>query len=63
LKAKEFWVSKLDISPRQIKEKVTVIIFGRIGAYRQKFQNGVLTLEYYNRKLRDIICDMIDALH
>ncbi|MBI1755308.1 helix-turn-helix domain-containing protein [Candidatus Azambacteria bacterium] len=60
--AKMFWVRALDIRSQQIRSKVTVIKSGSIGTYRQKAKYGVLILEYHNRKLRDIICGMIEKL-
>ncbi|MBI5079375.1 hypothetical protein HZB06_01725 [Candidatus Wolfebacteria bacterium] len=60
--AKKFWIKKLKINPSQIRGKITVIKSGSIGTYRQKSKYGVLILQYHNRKLRDIICDMIENL-
>lgn len=60
--AKRFWIRSLAISSKQIKGKATVIRSGRIGTYRQKAKNGVLILEYHNRRLRDILCGMIEKL-
>jgi len=57
--AKKFWIRELRIHPRQIRGKITVIKSGRVGNYRQKSQYGVLILQYHNRKLRDIICNLI----
>lgn len=60
--AKRFWVAALDIRPEQIRGKVIVLKSGRIGTYRQKSKYGVLILQYHNRKLRDILCKMIEKL-
>lgn len=62
IEAKEFWVRELKINPSQIRGKITVIKSGSIGTYRQKSKYGVLILQYHNRKLRDIICGMIEKL-
>jgi len=58
--AKKFWISELDIDPAQIKGKVTITKSGSIGTYRQKSQNGVLILQYHNKKLRQIIDSMME---
>ncbi|MBI5913503.1 hypothetical protein HY839_03650 [Candidatus Azambacteria bacterium] len=60
--AKRFWVAALGIRPEQIRGKVIVLKSGRIGTYRQKSKYGVLILQYHNRKLRDILCGMIEKL-
>ncbi len=60
--ARRFWVKELKIKPKQIKGKITVIKSGRIGTYRQKSKYGVIILEYHNKKLRDIIYNMIQGL-
>ena len=60
--AKKFWTKELKINPNQIKGKITIIKSGSIGTYRQKSKYGVLILQYHNRKLRDIICNMIENL-
>jgi len=60
--AKKFWIRELKIKPNQIRGKIFVIKSGSIGTYRQKSKYGVLILMYHNRKLRDIICNMIEEL-
>lgn len=60
--AKRFWIRELKINQNQIKGKITVLKSGRVGAYRQKSKYGVIILEYHNKKLRDIILNMIDGL-
>lgn len=60
--SKKFWIKELKINPSQIRGKITVIKSGSIGTYRQKSKYGVLILQYHNRKLRDIVCDMIENL-
>ncbi len=60
--AKRFWIQELRITPNQIKGKVTVLKSGRVGTYRQKSKYGVIILEYHNKKLRDVILNMIDEL-
>lgn len=58
--AKNFWIKQLQIKPKQIRGKITVIKSGRIGNYRQKSKYGVLIVQYYNRNLRNAILEMID---
>ena len=58
--AKNFWIKALRIKPAQIRGKITVIKSGSIGNYRQKSKYGVLILQYHNRKLRDIVMNMIE---
>ena len=60
--AKKFWIKELKINSNQIRGKITIIKSGSIGTYRQKSKYGVLILQYHNRKLRNIICDMIENL-
>jgi len=61
--AKKFWVKELKIKSGQIRGKTTVIKSGAIGTYRQKSKYGVLILQYHNRKLRDVVCNMIQELN
>lgn len=53
-KALDFWSKKLKIHRRQFY-KVTVTVSGSLGTYRQKNQNGVVTIYYCNYKLRDML--------
>ncbi len=53
-----FWCEQLTIEPSQFY-KITVTISGSIGTYRQKSQYGVVTVYFHNKKLRDILNDML----
>jgi hypothetical protein len=57
-KALDYWVKNLGVKPSQFY-KITVTISGSIGTYRNKNINGVLTVHYHNKKLRDIIVGML----
>lgn len=56
--ALRFWCDRLSIQPSQFY-KITVTISGSIGTYRQKSQYGVVTIYFHNKKLRDILNDML----
>ena len=49
-----YWQKEMNASAEQFY-KPTVTISGKIGTYRHKSKNGVLTLYYHNKKLRDIL--------
>jgi len=53
-----YWVKRLSVSPSQFY-KITVTISGSIGTYRQKSSYGVLTVYFHNKKLRDILVEML----
>ena len=52
--AMNYWQNEMNASAEQFY-KPTVTISGKIGTYRQKSKNGVLTIYYHNKKLRDIL--------
>ena len=54
-----FWQNELGTPASQF-QKVIVTPARGLGTYRQKTQHGVLTVYFGNRKLRDIICKMIE---
>ncbi len=56
--ALRFWLKRLRVSKRQFYA-VTVTPSGSIGTYRKKSKYGVLTVYYHNKKLRNIIVDML----
>lgn len=56
--ALEYWTRKLDVSREQFY-KPTVTISGSIGTYRVKSKYGVVTLHFNNKKLRDIIVELL----
>jgi len=53
-----YWVNKLDVKPSQFY-KITVTISGSVGTYRHKSKYGVLTVYFHNKKLRDIVVNML----
>lgn len=60
--AKKFWIQKLKIMSEQIRGKITILKSKKSGTYRQKAKYGVIILQYHNKKLRDIINNLIDNL-
>jgi hypothetical protein len=56
--ALEYWTNELDVSPSQFG-KIIVTISGSLGTYRKKSTYGVVTVYYHNKKLRDIIVNML----
>lgn len=58
---KSFWKKTLNFGDSSF-QKVIITPSRGIGTYKKKAQNGVLTVQYYNKKLRDIICAMLDNL-
>ena len=56
--AMEFWTRELAVKPSQFY-KITVTISGSLGTYRRKGAYGVVTVHYHNKKLRDIIVNML----
>jgi len=57
-RALSFWVHALDVKASQFY-KITVTISGSIGTYRKKSEYGVVTVFYNNKKLRDILVNML----
>ncbi len=56
--ALDFWVKKLRIKHSQFYSPI-VTKSGSIGTYRKKSRYGVLTVYYHNKKLRDILVNML----
>ena len=56
--ALDFWAKGLNINKSQF-QKVIVTISGSIGTYRKKSQYGVLTVLYFNTKLRNILVSLL----
>lgn len=54
----DFWVKELRIKKQQLY-KPTITISGSIGTYRKKSKYGVLTVHYHNKKLRNLLVDML----
>lgn len=57
-KALDFWLKWLNINLSQFY-KVTVTKSRSLGTYRKKSQYGVVTVYYHNKRLRDIIVNML----
>jgi hypothetical protein len=53
-----YWARELSAELSQFY-KVTVTISGSLGTYRHKNANGVVTIYYHNKKLRDILVGML----
>ena len=58
--ALEFWQREIDMPRGQFFPKVVVTPARSLGTYRNKTKHGVLTIYYGNKKLRDILCQMIE---
>ena len=56
--ALDFWSKKLNIHRSQINRPV-ITKSGSIGTYRKKSQNGVITVMYHNKKLRDLLVSLL----
>jgi len=54
IKALNFWLRHLGVSKSQF-QKIIVTKSRGLGTYNKKMRHGVLTVQYYNKKLRDII--------
>lgn len=54
MEALDFWAKSLKIKKSQFG-KVVVTISGSIGTYRRKSKYGVLTVQYHNVKLRNLL--------
>lgn len=59
--ALKFWTTKLKVKPAQF-QKVIVTPSRGPGTYRKKSKYGVLTVQFHNKKLRDVIFKEIDNL-
>lgn len=57
--AKGYWVNQLKIKPSQFTNKITVTESGKVGNYRKKSKYGVLIVYYHNKKLRNILVNML----
>ncbi len=53
-----YWTRVLGVKPSQFY-KIIVTISGSLGTYRKKSVYGVVTVHYHNKKLRDIVVDML----
>lgn len=56
-----FWMKELGF-PKSHFYKTIVTPYRGVGNYRHKTKNGVATIYFNNRKLRDILCDVIGQL-
>ena len=57
--AKLFWLDALSASNDQFLPTINVINSGKIGTYKSKNQNGVLTVHVHNVKLRQWILERL----
>lgn len=57
-RALDYWTTELSIKPEQFWKPI-VTLSGKLGTYRQKSEFGVLTVHYNNKKLRDILVQML----
>ncbi|HDZ85707.1 MAG TPA: hypothetical protein ENH35_04140 [Candidatus Moranbacteria bacterium] len=57
--ARKYWIKELKIKSSQLAGKITVTKSGKIGNYRNKSKNGVLTVYCNNTKLRNILINMM----
>lgn len=53
-----YWTTELDVSPEQFYKPV-ITISGSLGTYRRKSKYGVVTVYFHNKKLRDIIMELL----
>ena len=60
--ALKFWQHKLTMSKKQFFPTTVVTPARSLGTYRQKTKHGVLTIYYCNKKLRDILCQMVENM-
>lgn len=56
--AMAYWTKELDVNPSQFY-KIIVTISGSLGTYRKKSRFGVVTVQYHNKRLRDIIMGLL----
>lgn len=58
--AVNFWIKSLKINRSQFMKPVITLSI-RKGTYKKKSQNGVLTVYYHNKHLRDALVNMVNA--
>jgi len=56
--AMDFWVKMLKINKSQIGKPV-ITISGSLGNYKKKNQCGVLTVMYHNKKLKNLLMNLL----
>lgn len=59
--ALRYWVRALKVSPTQF-QKVVITPSRGVGTYRKKLTTGVLTVQFHNKKLRDVLMAELEAL-
>lgn len=59
--ARKFWQKELGVKKGQFW-KVIVTPHRGIGNYREKTKHGVLTVNFNNKKLRNVVCNLIENL-
>ena len=57
-RALKFWKKELGIKQSQFMKPI-ITRSGSLGTYRKKSEYGVMTVMYHNRKLRDILVEML----
>lgn len=57
-----FWEKELNMPKESFFQKVIITPSRNAGTYRNKIKHGVLTVYYCNKKLRDILCQMIENM-
>lgn len=53
-----YWINELGVKQEQFC-KPTITVSGSIGTYRHKSKFGVVTVNYHNKKLRDLLVSML----
>jgi hypothetical protein len=56
--AMKYWINALQIKKKQFY-KTIITKSGSLGTYRKKSQYGVLTVYYLNKKLKDLLTDLL----
>ncbi len=59
-KVLSFWAHSLGVSKEKFFPTIIVTPYRGVGNYRHKTRNGVVTIHFSNRKLRDIIVGAVD---
>ncbi len=61
-KALDFWTKSLKVRKQQFYPTIVVTRSGSLGTYRKKSVYGVVTVHYYNTKLRELLNAHLAAL-
>ena len=57
-RALDFWIKRLKIKRSQFYKPI-ISISGSIGTYKKKSEYGVLTVMYHNKKLRNLLVELL----